>query len=48
MNLLEFTTDIVWLVITLFGSEKHGAIYDRIRYLISQKVTSHVFVLTIS
>ena len=34
--------------LTLFGSEKNEAIYNRIRYLIGQKVSSHVFFLTIS
>ena len=31
----------------LFDSEKYDAIYDRIRYLISLKVASQIFVLTI-
>ena len=29
--------------LTLFGSEGYEAIYNRIRYLISQKVASHIF-----
>ena len=33
--------------ITLFGSENYDAIHDRIRYLISLKVTSHICFLTI-
>ena len=33
--------------LTLFGSEEYEAIYNRTRYLISLKVASHVFFLTI-
>ena len=33
--------------LTLFGPEKYDAIYNRIRYLLSQKVTSPIFLLTI-
>ena len=29
--------------LTLFGSKKYGAIYNRTRYLINQKVASHIF-----
>ena len=32
----------------VFGLEKHGAIYNRIRYLISQKPLSHMFSHTIT
>ena len=33
--------------LTLFGSKEYEAIYDRITDLISQKVASHIFFLTI-
>ena len=33
--------------VTVFGSEKHGAIYKRIRYLISQKSGITYIFLTI-
>ena len=33
--------------LTLFGSEKHGAIYDKIRYLISLKGGTTYIFLTI-
>ena len=34
--------------LTLFGSEEYEAIYKRTRHFISQKMTSHIFFLTIS
>ena len=33
--------------LTLSGSKKYDAIYDRVRYLISLKTISHIFFLTI-
>ena len=33
--------------LTLLGSKKYDAIYNRIRYLVSQKGVSHIFFLTI-
>ena len=31
------------LELNIIGSEKYEAVYNRIRYLISQKVASHMF-----